>query len=314
MKKQVSFTRFMTSVIDQLKADERWSTARIYEAALGALSLFAGGKEIQFKMLTPAFLKRFQDYLRHKQRQWNTVSTYMRSLRATYNRAVRRRLAQHAPYLFDSVYTGVQRNHKRVLPADEMNRLIYAAPRQVLTPEVAQSRAWLRIMFQLQGMPFVDLAHLHHSDYDAEKQLLTCRRQKTGTPLLVSLTPDTQRLIEQYRNKDQEATPYLLPILNESDHGNDEYKEYQLQLQRTNRNLKTLARIQEVDACITSYTARHTWATEAKYCKISEGLICDALGHTSVKTTETYLKSFDNSSLKRANSKVIRHVRQAVTL
>lgn len=313
MKKQVSFTRFMLSVVDSLEADGRWSTARLYVATLNALTLFAGGKEIMFSMLTPAWLKEFETYLRNRQRKWNTVSTYMRVMRATYNRAVAAHLAIHKPYLFSGVYTGVKREHKRVLPAATMHALVYAEPHQPLKPEVAESREWLRMMFLLQGMPFVDLAHLHHSDYDAEKALLTCHRQKTDTPLVISLTPEAMRWIEQHRNRDRNASPYLLNILSGRTTGREEHREYARVLDRFNRNLGKLARIQGVDVRISSYIARHTWATLAKYCRVPNELICDALGHTSVKTTETYLKSFDNGSLRRANNKVIGLVKRAVT-
>ena len=57
-----------------------------------------------------------------------------------------------------------------------------------------------------------------------------------------------------------------------------------------------------------TYTSRHTWATLAKYCHFSEQLICDALGHSSTKVTETYLKSFKNDELDRANKVIINHI------
>ena len=59
---------------------------------------------------------------------------------------------------------------------------------------------------------------------------------------------------------------------------------------------------------ITFHQSRHTWATLAKYCHFSEQLICDALGHSSTKVTETYLKSFKNDELDRANKVIINHI------
>ncbi|WP_455591306.1 tyrosine-type recombinase/integrase [Bacteroides sp.] len=315
MKKQVSLTRFMASVIANFEAEGKWSTAHVYAATLRAVTAFAGGGEVFFSALTPVWLKKFETYLRDKRQvQWNTVSTYMRMLRATYNRAVSAGLTRFIPGLFDNVYTGVKRERKIALSRQDMYQLIYAPPRQSLTPEVEQSREWLRMMFQLQGMPFVDLAHLHHSDFDTGKRLLTCHRQKTGKPLEVNLSVPMMKWIEQNRNPDKVTSPYLFDILNNNLTDKESYKEYQRLLRRLNHHLKTLARIQGVKAKISSYTARHTWATLAKHCGIPEGLICDALGHGSVKTTETYLKSFDNSSLRRANSKIIEYVRHAVTV
>lgn len=56
------------------------------------------------------------------------------------------------------------------------------------------------------------------------------------------------------------------------------------------------------------YISRHTWATLAKYCHFSEQLICDALGHSSTKVTETYLKSFKNDELNKANKVIIKYI------
>ena len=63
-----------------------------------------------------------------------------------------------------------------------------------------------------------------------------------------------------------------------------------------------------VCSAILAYTARHTWATLAKYCHFSEQLICDALGHSSTKVTETYLKSFKNDELNKANKVIIKYI------
>lgn len=312
--KQANLTQFMSSLIVQMEEEGRWSTARIYSAALHAVTSFVGGGEVFFGALSIPWLNRLENYLRSRQLQWNTVSTYLRMLRATYNRAVVLKLTYHIPGLFDKVYTGVKRERKLALSAQMMHSLLYAPPRQPLPPAVAESREQLRIMFEFQGIPFVDLIHLHRSDLDTRKRLLTCHRQKTGTSLTIDLTPSMMKWIEEHSTSPESASPYLLNILSGTATGIEDYEEHQHSLRQFNRNLQKLARIQGIKVRITSYTARHTWATLAKYCNIPEGLICDALGHTSVKTTETYLKSFDNDSLKRANSKVIGTVKRAVTL
>lgn len=314
MKKKNSLTRFTTSLIRDFEAQQRFATAHVYSATLNAFTAFLQVREIHFSTLTPATLKQFENHLRNKQRKWNTVSTYMRTLRAIYNRATDTDLTPYAPKLFKGVYTGVKRERKLALTAEEMNLLIYAPPRRPLSQAVQQARDCLRLMFHLQGMPFVDLAHLHHSDFDASKHLLCCHRQKTGVSLEVNISTLTQRLLEQMRSPAHCASPYLLNILSGNPERKEAYEEYQQKLRTLNNNLKLLARIQGVNACVSSYTARHTWATLAKYCRIPEGLICDALGHTSVKTTETYLKSFENKDVGKANKKIISFVRKAITV
>ena len=79
-------------------------------------------------------------------------------------------------------------------------------------------------------------------------------------------------------------------------------------LRKLNYDLKQLAAYCGIKLNVSSYTSRHTWATLAKYCHFSEQLICDALGHSSTKVTETYLKSFKNDELDKANKVIINHI------
>lgn len=312
-KKRISLTGFTRSLIRELEAQQRFGTAHIYSATLNMFTAFLNRDEVYFSALTPAMLKQWENHLRTKQRKWNTISTYMRTLRAISNQAAEQRLAPYMPKLFKGVYTGVRRERKLALTAQEMNLLVYAWPRKPLPEGVQQARDYLKLMFHLQGMPFVDLAHLHRNDFDVPRHILSCHRQKTGTSLEINIPPVTARLIEQLRGPEDGVSPYLLNILSGKPQSKETYQEYQQKLRTLNTNLKLLARIQGVGARVSSYTARHTWATLAKYCRIPEGLICDALGHTSVKTTETYLKSFENRELEKANSKIISLVKGAVT-
>ena len=54
-----------------------------------------------------------------------------------------------------------------------------------------------------------------------------------------------------------------------------------------------------------TYTARHTWATMAYYCEVHPGVISEAMGHSSITVTETYLKPFKNKKIDEANVAVI---------
>ena len=69
-------------------------------------SLLIVGKMILFfSEVTSEWLKGFEVYLRSRGCSWNTVSTYLRTFRAVYNRAVDLQKAPYVPHLFRSVYT-----------------------------------------------------------------------------------------------------------------------------------------------------------------------------------------------------------------
>lgn len=306
MKNKKKFNEFMTKVISELKEEERYATAHIHQSALNAFTDFCKSKNIFFNQVNRVTLKKFESHLRNKQLSWNTVSTYMRALRSDYNKAVDQNLAQDNSRLFRHVFTGVKNNVKRALEPEEMNKLLYGTPPKALPQELEQCRAWANLTFQLRGMPFVDLAHLHKSDLQGNT--LSYLRCKTGSEIVVDIPPSAIELINKYQTTDPDS-PYLLPILSGKVTGEKKYTEYQLVLRNMNYNLMRLATKCGVTAKVSSYTTRHTWATLAKYCNFSEQLICDAMGHSSVKVTETYLKSFKGEEISKANMTIISYVK-----
>ena len=98
MRNKKKFNEFMNKTIDELKDEKRYGTAHIYQSTLNAFSEFCGCKIVYFHQLNRANLKEFETYLRDKQLSWNTVSTYMRTLRATYNKAVDKKILKSATY------------------------------------------------------------------------------------------------------------------------------------------------------------------------------------------------------------------------
>lgn len=303
---QKSFTDFMYGVIDELKQEERFSTAYIYKYALRAVTDFVGGGEIFFGALTRRWLKRFQEYLEDLQRSYNTISTYLRVLRAVYNRAVDRGMINGEYRLFAGMKTGVSSERKLAVTAVQMNSLLDTCHRYHLSKEMREAQDSLALMLLLQGMPYIDLAYLHKNDLKGD--LLVCHRRKTGTELCVRVVPEAMRLIERYRNLDS-ASPYLLNILSGRKKGEEAFNEYREKLRNLNARLSALTEYCGLEGLrISSYTARHTWATLAKYCQVPEEVISEGLGHSSLDVTRTYLKSFEGDELAKANRIIINYI------
>lgn len=305
MKKKKKFNEFMNNVIEELKEEKRYGTAHIYQSTLHAFSNFFKSEVIFFHQINRATLKQFETHLRDKQLSWNTVSTYMRTLRATYNKAVDQNRVPDDSRLFSHVYTGVKNETKRALEVEEINKLLNGIPLQALSQDLEECRVWANLMFQLRGMPFVDLAHLHKSDLKGNT--LSYLRHKTGTQMIVEIPSTALELVNKYRDTRTES-PYLFPILSGKNKEEDLYKEYQEALRTLNYNLARLAKKCGIAAKVSSYTTRHTWATLAKYCNFSDELISEAFGHSSVKVTETYMKSFKNEEIRKANDAIIMYV------
>lgn len=299
------FVSFMREVISELQMRECLGTAHVYRSCLRAIIAFRGQESFPFAELTIRWLKKFEAYLRGRKCRWNTVSTYLRTLRAVYNRAVDAGRATYVPRLFCGVYTGTRADCKRALEDADVHKL-FGCPSAKLKPDMRYARDLMKLMFLLRGIPFVDLVFLRKADL--HDGVITYRRRKTGRVLAVRLTPEAKVLLERYASAD-EASPYLFPLLR-SQGGRESYREYQQALRWLNRQLALLGVVLGLSQKISSYTARHTWATAAYHCEVHPGIISEALGHSSVTVTETYLKPFKNKKIDEANEKVISFVKR----
>ena len=278
---------FMKEVAEGLRKSGNYGTAHVYRSSMNAIIAFNGSRNLSFKKVNQEFLKSFETYLREKDCSWNTVSTYMRTLRAVYNRAVDRRMASYIPHHFRYVYTGTRADRKRALEKEDMERLMKELPKQIHQgrEELQRTRAYLK-------------------KQDMVGNVLTYRRRKTGRLLTVTLLPETMKLIKKYMNTDS-ASPYLFPILTGGESTEATYREYQIALRNFNYQLLLLKQVLALTSDLSSYTARHTWATMAYYCEIHPGIISEAMVHSSIIVTETYLKPFKNKKIDEANVTIL---------
>ena len=140
------------------------------------------------------------------------------------------------------------------------------------------------------------------------RNVLSYRRRKTGRALTVSLTPEAMQMVRMVANRNPDS-PYLFPILQSEEGTEAAYREYQSALRAFNQRLAVLRQCLGMQSALSTYAARHTWATMAYHCEIHPGIISEAMGHSSITVTETYLKPFSNRKIDEANQRVISFVR-----
>ena len=300
---------FMKEVADGLQMGGNFGTAHVYRSSLNAIIAYCGGEDFTFNEITPEWLKGFEIHLRKRKCSWNAVSTYMRILRAVYNRAVDNNEAKYIPRLFRYVYTGTRAEHQRALETGDVEK-IFAGLILLsgVNPAIQRARHFFILMFLMRGMPFVDLAYLRKSDLHGN--VITYRRRKTGRPLSVTLTNEAMRIVRMYMNQDVHS-PYLFSFLRSPEGTMEAYREYQLALRSFNRQLLILGEFLGIPNRLSSYTARHTWATTAYYCEVHPGIISQAMGHSSITVTETYLKPFQNKKIDEANKLIIDFIKRS---
>ena len=290
---------FVRHLAPRLRKDGQERLAETYATSVRSFLRFhAPAPDLPFTAIDADLMGRYETWLKRRGLALNTVSFYLRNLRAIYHRAVEAGLTEDRRP-FRRVFTGVEKTAKRAV-SPRIIRKIKELPLPEDSP-LAQARDLFLFSFYTRGMPFVDLAGLRKQDL--RNSTLAYRRRKTGRALSVRWEKPMQEIVNRHS---QTSSPYLLPILRTP--GADERRCYLNALRTLNRHLKTIGRLVGCPIPLTSYCARHAWASIAQSEHVPIGIICEAMGHTSERTTRIYLASLDTSAVDKANRKVLRAV------
>lgn len=292
-----SFFGLLESRIGYFRDLGKQSTADNYLCALKKLKLFRGSKDILLEDLSGNLMKEFQQYLIDKRLSRNTISLYMRNLRAAYNYAVDEGIVSDNRHPFRKVFTGLEKTRKRACKQDIIRRLI-ALP--LKEEALAQVRDFFLFSIYTQGMAFVDVAHLTRANLKNGR--LVYSRRKTNQRIEIDLLSPALRIIRKYEEGEREGD-YLFPILYNVKNG--EPVKYTTALREYNRRLHRISVRLDLSSHLSSYTARHTWASIAKWMGVNDRVISEAMGHNNLATTVIYLASLDSDIIRSANQVVV---------
>jgi len=289
---------FMEALIRKFRRNSRIRTAETYASTLNSFRKFRQNEDIMLDALTSEVLEEYQAHLQRRGVTLNTISFYMRILRAVYRRAVDSELIErHNP--FRRVYTGVDKTVKRALPLRLVRKIKALDLSHV--PALDYARDMFIMSFYLRGMSFVDMAFLRKADL--RNGYIFYRRRKTGQQLVIAWTKEMQKLLDKYS---ENPNDYLLPIIRKA--GVNERSTYRNASYNINRSLKVIADKVGITMPLTLYVARHSWASAAKAKGIPVSVISEGMGHDSETTTRIYLASLDTSVVDKANALIIRSI------
>lgn len=291
-----SLNDFISTLSAKMKEEGRFGTARNYDRARASFARFIGTGRARRMPLDEKLICEYSDYLDAMGIVRNTKSFYMRILRSAYNKAVSEGLGtQTKP--FGKVYTGVDTTRKRALDEGSIRRILKMDLHADKDAELA--RDLFAFSYFTRGMAFVDMAFLKKKDVSGGA--VNYIRRKTGQRMSVKSEPCIQKIVSKYSPS---PGNYLFPLL-KSDNPQEAYSEYERTLSWYNRELRSLAARAGIHTGLTSYVARHSWATSARNHRISLSVISAGMGHTSEKTTRIYLASIENSEIDKANRKLL---------
>lgn len=267
------------------------STITNEQTACNALYTFCKG-QLRICDITPALISDFDQWNKSRGISTNTRAAYLRSLRALLNRMG----IGEGCRLFENVRTSKVKVAKRAIEEEDIARVCAL---QLKTDEpLSRVKALFLFCLLANGMPFIDVAFLRWEQI--KNGFITYHRHKTGIKVIVPVTTKLNQIIHSWGKR---KSPYVFGLLS-STHPMQAYQQYITCLRRYNTGLTKIETLAALDVHLTSYTARHTWASLAVKRGEPLAAISKALGHTSILTTELYLKEIGVEDLKKTTRRV----------
>jgi integrase len=285
--------------IKDLRNEKHISTAISYKCAKNSIETFK--KNLTFAEITPGLLKEYENWMLEQGNSTTTVGIYLRNLRTIYNKQG----IDLSVYPFgkkrDQKYpipTG--KNIKKALTIEDVAKIYNHTVPKNSTKEMARDY-WI-FLYLSNGMNVKDFCLLKWANIDGE--MLTYVREKTKsqnepTKISVALKPETRKIIKKWGQRSTSKDAYIFPHINHQMTDEQQYKVVKQLVKTINKYMKQIARELGINKGITTYYARHSFATVLKRSGATTEMISELLGHSSVIVTKNYLDSFEDDEIQK---------------
>jgi len=299
----------INSHIQSLKNEGRFGYASTFESTLKAIKQFHKGK-LNFVDITSTWLKKFEIWMRKQGKSESTIGIYMRNIRVLFNIAIDDHKIK-VDYPFKKYQPKSSTGRKIALTAYQIGLISHY---QTEHPLEQFYRDMFMFSFFANGMNFTDIARLRYSNIQDDE--ISFIREKTKgkdiDKINVPITKTMQIIINRHGNKAVGFDSYLFPILKPELSDEMQFLTIKHKTKQLNKYLKNIARAVGIKENVSSYTARHSFATISKNSGTSIEFIKEALGHSSVNVTEAYLKSFEKSTRVEHAEKLENEINNAI--
>jgi integrase len=317
--------------ITRLYEEERIGTAKSYQCSLNSIRDYKLSWKLKEKFLTleskikielrervkidfedisPDFLRKYEIWMLKQGYSISTVGIYLRALRAIINNAISDKNILPEVYPFGKrKYTiPSSKNTKKALTINDVRSI-----RNYLLPEnstIQKARDIWVFSYLCNGMNIKDIANLKYRNIDGDyikfvREKTKRSKKNNQKEIRIYLLTEIREILERWGNLDTDSNNYIFPILNLELSAKKQYDTIQQTIKLVNKYIRVIAKDLKIEKDITTYTARHTYSTVLKRSGVNVEFISEALGHSDIKTTESYLDSFENEALKEHASKLI---------
>lgn len=292
-----NLVNYINLLSERLSISGKKKTSENYKGLARRIEEFTGNDFTSIHDIDSDFVESFEAWLLSRGVKRNTSSFYIRILRSVWNKAIDNGLLP--PTIIDPfkhVYKGVDATVKRAISVDDIKKI--KSINLKAYPKLDFARDLFMFSFYTRGMSFIDIVGLKKENI--QEGMISYQRRKTGKLIHIKLEKDIKRIIDKYIRVDSD---YIFPIATCKA---DEYTKERNCLEYMNKKLKELAVYCNIDANLTMYVARHSWASIAhNVANVPLSVISKGMGHSNEKVTQIYLASFGNKDIDSANNNII---------
>jgi integrase/recombinase XerD len=287
-----------------LESEDKINTSIGYRCAIRSLLSFKSN--LTYADISPDFLREYVAKMKREGKSEATIGMYLRYLRSIMNRAK----IDSSLYPFGRgkgkfIIPSGSKKFKRALTKEEINTIYNYTSTNF---NEIKARDYFIFMYLSNGMNVRDFCNLKWKDYNGETinfiREKSKNSKKNNSPIIVSVKPEIRSVISKWGVPSVHSDSYIFPYLRTDMTAIDITKKVQLLTKYINKYLKRVCKNLSISKDVTSYTARHSFATILKNDGSSVPFISESLGHSSIKTTDHYFSSFELEQIHQETEKL----------
>lgn len=309
---KVDFFQRMKIKTENLRKEGREKYAISFETTLNSLVAFCQKEVLMTEEIDVDFLKSYENWMIQKGKSKATIGIYLRNVRTVFNQEIDSKNISPQLYPFGKSKSKYKipsgSGIKKFLEKEELKKLYQFQ----VTPGTLQQkyRDYWFFIYLCNGLNVKDMAMLKYKNLEGERVLFVREKTKNSTrdkEILIEapLVGEAKQIIERWGNKPLSPDAYIFPVLKEGLTPRQIIRRVEDTVSKINTTMQLIAEQVGVSKNVTTYVARHTFATMLKREGFSIEFIQEALGHTDARTTRSYLGSFSSAAKTKAAEKLL---------
>lgn len=300
---------YLNNYIEELKKEGRMGSVTAYTSAQNKLKELHPNEKLPFESMTVQFFQKFEKWMLAAGSSPTTVGFYCRSYKKMFNDAIRDEIVPNSIYPFGDTKRGLYqppqpRNIKKAIPLSAIQKIVEYQPEE-RSPEQYYKDLWI-FSYLSNGINIKDICLLQYKHIENNsiifKRAKTINTSRKSKPIQITLIDQNRAIIERWGNKPATSNQYIFPVFTEGLTPKEQQAKIRQLTKQVNKYIKSISEKLKLNLKVTTYTARHSYATVLKRSGVGIEYISESLGHSDLKVTENYLDSFEDET-RVANTK-----------